>query len=786
MIGQTLSHYRVTEQLGAGGMGVVYRAHDERLDRDVALKVLLSGALMDEAARKRFRKEALALSRLNHPNIATVYDFDTQGNVDFLVIEYIRGVTIDKKLVTGLMPEKEILRLGGQLAEGLSSAHAQGVVHCDLKPSNLFITEDSRLKIVDFGIAKLLQPAGEATATASLTEVGSAAGTLPYMSPEQLQSEKIDPRSDIWAAGTVLYEMATGRRAFCERATAQLISAILHTSPERPQAINPRISPELERIILKCLEKEPEDRYQSARELSVDLRRLGTPTTAQVAPRRANLVQRVPLMASAGFVALVALLLGLNVGGLRDRLRWGGAHPARINSLAVLPIRNLSGDPSQDYIAEVMTEDLTTELAQLGSVRVTSGGSARHYKETKESLPQIAKELNVDAVVDGSVQRTGDSVRITAHLLYAPTDQHLWAHTYERPMSDIVILQDEIARTIAKEVGGNLNPAYPARTPSTRKVSPEAYELYLRGSSYLDEFDLDKSIDYLNQAVKLDPTYAPTYEKLGQAYFFLGFFGQRGPDFVFPRMKEAALNALERDETRTYAHEVLAVAKLHYDWDFRGAEKEHKRALELSPNDPDVHHLYSHYLLAVGRFDESAAESARALEGNPLGLGLKTCLCWHLYTIHRYVESVDQVRKAIEIFPENDWAHHILASDYEQLHQYDEAIAEFQKSVKRTDGDQDDLAGLAHAYAIAGKKQQAQETLAKLMGTAKHRYVSPVNVAAIYAGLGDKDQAFEWLEKAFQERSFWLIYLRWEPRLDPLRSDPRFSSLLHRIGLPTA
>jgi serine/threonine protein kinase/tetratricopeptide (TPR) repeat protein len=783
MLGQTLTHYRILEQLGAGGMGVVYRARDLRLDRDVALKVLPLGSLNDEGVRKRFRKEALTLSRLNHPNVATVYDFDTQDKTDFLVTEYIRGVTLDKMLLEGAASEKDISRLGVQLADGLAAAHGEGVVHRDLKPANLFITEDGRLKILDFGIAKLLQPPGEATITASQTEAIGVEGTLPYMSPEQLRSEKVDSRSDIWSAGAVLYEMATGRRAFPERVTAQLIDAILHKQPESLRAVNSKISPELERIVLKCLEKESEVRYQSARELSVDLRRLTSPTTvvAPVQPRR--VFQRVPLLISLGTVGLAALLIGLNVGGIRDHLQWTAAPHGRVNSLAVLPIRNLSGDPSQDPLADVMTEDLTTELAQLSSVRVTSLQSSERFKKTDKPLPQIAKELGVDGIVDGSIQRTGSTVRVTAHLLYAPSDRHLWSKTYERPMSDIVVLEDEIARTVASEVGGTLNPAYPATTPSARKVDPAAYDLYLRGSSYLDEFDLDKSIDYLNQAIRVDPTYAPTYEKLGQVYFFLGFFNQRAPDFVFPKMKEAAENALSRDDTRTYAHEVLAVAKLHYDWDFPGAEKEHKRALELSPNDPDVHHLYSHYLLAVGRFEESAAESARAVEGNPIGRGLNTCLCWHLYTVHRYAESAAKAQKVVALSPNNDWALEILGTDYEQLHRYDEAISTFQKAVKVGEDDPDDLSCLAHGYAITGKKKEANEIIAKLMEISKHRYVSPFDIAMIYAGLGDKDTAFEWLEKAFKERSFWLIYLRWEPRLDPLRSDPRFSNLLTRMGL---
>jgi len=784
MIGQTLSHYRVVEQLGAGGMGVVYRARDARLDRDVALKVLPPGTLTDETARKRFRKEALTLSRLNHPNIETVHDFDTQDGIDFLVIEYLQGVTLEKRLMQSTCPEKEISRLGVQLAEGLAAAHEKGVVHRDLKPSNILIGEDSRLKILDFGIAAVLHPATETTVTESSVEAGSGAGTLPYMSPEQLRSERVDARSDLWAAGAVLYEMATGRRAFCEITSARLIDAILHGAPQHPQAINSKISAELERIILKCLEKDPEDRYQSARELAVDLRRLGTPSTAAVAPRRIGLTQRVPLMAGAGFVALLAILAGLNVGGLRDRLRWTGAHPGRIESLAVLPLQNLSGDPAQDYFADGMTEELTTNLAEIGSLRVISRGSTGDYKGTKKPLAQIAKELNVDALVQGSVQRSKDSLRVTARLLEGPTGQHLWAHSYERPMSDVLVLQDEIARAIAKEVGAKLNPEFPVRPSNNRQVNPAAYELYLRGSSYFDDFDLNKSIDYLNQSIKLDPNYPATYSKMAEAYYFLGFFNLLPPNVALTRMKEAAQNALAKDETLAEAHGALALVKLHYDWDFSGSEKEFKRALELNPNNADIRHDFSHFLMAMGRFDEATAESARAVDLDPVDIGLTACLCWHRYSAHQYGESVVQAQKAIRLAPDLFWSHIILGWDYEQMRKFDEAIGEFQNALKLSGFTAFSLAPLAHAYAIAGKKQLAKETLAKLEEIGKHGYISAFDFAIIYTGMGEREKAFEWLEKAFQERSLFLIYSRWEPRLDPLRSDPRFSSLLHRMGLP--
>jgi tetratricopeptide (TPR) repeat protein len=353
-------------------------------------------------------------------------------------------------------------------------------------------------------------------------------------------------------------------------------------------------------------------------------------------------------------------------------------------------------------------------------------------------------------------------------------------------MSDVIVLQDEIARMIAKEIGSKLNPAHSATTASVRKVNPEAYELYLRGSSYQDDWDtLDKSIDYFNQAIKLDPDFTLPYAKMGVSFFFQGLFDFRPPNVVFPRMKEVAQSALDRDETLPLPHLQLAVAKLYYDWDFVGAEKEYKRALELSPGDPDVHHLYSHYLLAMGRLDESVAESALAVEGNPVGIGVKTCLCWHRYSARQFAESAAQARKVLEVRPNNWWALTILGWNYEQERKYDEAISQFQKAAKITDGMSFTLAPLAHGYAVAGRKQEAQETLAKLNEKAKHEYVSAFDMAIIYTGMGEKEKAFDWLQKAFEERSFWLVFSRWEPRLDPLRSDPRFKDLQHRMGFPT-
>src|ERR1700688_1807639 len=451
VVGQRLGHYRIEERIGAGGMGIVYRAHDEHLDREVAIKLLPPGTLADDVSRRRFHKEAMALSRLNHPNIATIHDFDTQEGVDFLVMEYIPGITLSEMLAGQLLAEKEVIALGAQLAEGLSAAHEQGVIHRDLKPSNVRLTPDRRLKILDFGLAKLLLPV-TASATTARCESHPMAGTLPYMAPEQLLGREIDARTDIHAAGSVLYEMATGRRPFAEVESSQLVGAILGRPPLSPGALNPNSSPELERIIGKCLEKEPENRYQSAKELAIDLRRLqtGAPSGMQAAAP----IRRSWRRGVVGALVLVSLAaMGLGIWALHW---WRTRQTAevRINSLAVLPLENLSGDPSQDYFADGMTDELINRLARMGGTRVISRTSIMQYKGVHKPLREIARELGIDAVVEGSAARAGDHVRISAELILAANEQHLWGDSYTRDLRDVLQMQDDVAEAIALQIHG--------------------------------------------------------------------------------------------------------------------------------------------------------------------------------------------------------------------------------------------------------------------------------------------------------------------------------------------
>ncbi len=786
MIGQTLGHYRILEQVGAGGMGVVYRAHDDQLERDVALKVLPAGTLSDNPSRRLFRKEALALAKLSHPNIETIYEFDTQDGIDFLVMEYVPGNTLAERLGNGALPEKEVVALGMQIVAALEQAHERGIVHRDLKPRNIAITARGQAKVLDFGLAKLLPKVNELTAADTLTDTQAGAGTLPYMPPEQLQGESVDARADIYTIGAVLYEMATDRRAFPEELPSRVIDAVLHHPPVAPRALNPRISPELERIILKCLDKDPARRFQSAKELLVDLGRLDVSGSKRLVPPPTPRLEsrRTPWLVACFLAVLLAIpvaLIGMNLHGWRDRL-MGRPRPAQIRSLAVLPLENRSHDPEQDYFADGMTDELITELAKLDSVRVISRTSVMRFKNTDKSLPEIAKSLNVDAVVEGSVQRVGDRVKINARLVRARTDEELWGRSYDRDLRDVLGLQHEVAEAIAGSIEVTLAPGVSRKS---RSVDLAAHEAYLKGLYHWNKRtpeDLKKALQYFQQAIDKDPDYALAYAGLSYTYAFAPELGLPS-EIAKGKQKAAALKAVALDDSLPEAHTALAAA-LEDDWNWADAEFQYKRAIELNPNYATARHWHSIYLSVLSRHEEAIAEAKRALELDPLSLIIQANLGGRYLRAGRYAEAIQECQRALDMDSSFAIGHDCMGFAYLQTGRSHEAIAEFQAAARYSHGDPESVSGLGYAYAVSGQLGEARSIVNQMKTSAKGEYLPDYYIAIVESGLGRKDEALTWLERAFANRSAELPFSNTEPMLISLRSDPRFRILLRNIRLP--
>jgi serine/threonine-protein kinase len=780
MIGQTVSRYHILQKLGAGGMGVVYRAHDERLDRDVALKVLPPGIFRDEAARKRFRKEALALSKLNHPNIATIHDFDTQDGVDFLVMEYITGTTLSHRLSSEAMSEKEVAAFGLQIATALEEAHERGIVHRDLKPSNILVTPKDQIKMLDFGLAVLLKPSVAGEATQSETEVGGISGTLPYMAPEQLLGKPVDTRSDIYAVGTILFEMVTGRRPFDEKLSTALCNEIIYKQPPRPGDIRHNLSARLEEVILKCLEKEPENRYQSAKELAVDLRRLSAPTTGTLyLPKRPRWGVRrwqALLVLGIAVVAIAALVL------VRYHMLHGSSQA--IDSLAILPFENVSANPDAEYLSDGLTESLINSISHLSNLKVIARSSVFRYKGRTVDPQVVGRELSARAILTGRLVVRGEDLSISTELTDASDARHIWGEQYNVKLTDLLATQERISREINANLRSRLGGKEEAALPKQYTKNAEAFQLYLKGRYYSDQLTVvgvQRGVRYFHQAIELDPQYALAYVGIADAYFLLSsqFLP---PKEAMPKVKEAAMQALQLDESLAEAHTMLAMVKAFYDYDFPGAETEFKRGVELDPGSASAHQWRGYLLIGMHKQEEALAELTKARELDPLSDTVSLLLSVSFLFSRQYDKAVQQAQKMIKAEPDFWWGHFLLGWAETETGRYDEAIKALDRATQ-LDASPYPLAYLGYANARSGKKDRALKALKELELRSHQLYVPRYQIAAVYTGLGEKDKALESLQQAFESHEEIITFLNVDPTWDTLRSDARFRAILHRTGL---
>jgi len=831
--GTRLGRYEIRTQIGAGGMGEVYLAQDLSLRRSVAIKLLPAERTQDEDRLRRFEQEACAASGLNHPNIITIHEIGVEGETHFIATEFIDGESLRQRMTSSDMKLREMLDIVIQVAAALTAAHQAGIVHRDIKPENIMVRRDGYVKVLDFGLAKLVehQAADSEAATLVNTDPGLVMGTASYMSPEQARGMDVDARTDIWSLGVVIYEMVAGRVPFEGTTTGDILGLILGDRTAPPLARFAREVPsELERIVSKALTKEREERYQRVKDLLLDLKSLkqelefhsklgralpqsvsaggmigsgGEDVAGETSKEEAGrpirsgvyLINEITHHKRSVIVALATFMIAL--AAIAYFFTSGSES---IDSLAVLPFTyvstdpNLIADPDREYLSDGITESLINSLSQQPGLRLIARSSVFRYKG-KEMDPQtVGRELGVRAVLTGRIIQRGDNLTISVELVDLKNNSHVWGEQYNRKVSDTLAVQQEISREISERLRLRLTGEEQRRPTKLYTENAEAYQLYLKGRYFWNKrtpADLDTAARYFQQAIEKDPAYALAYSGLADSHHYMGYaFGRTPPKEAMPKAKAAALKALELDESLAEAHASLGLVKFVYDWDWAGAESEFKRAIELKPNYPSAHHFYSVYLANVlGRFDEAIAEAKRGLELDPLSININNIVALHLFNARRYDEAIEQRRKMLEMDPQSADAHYQLGEAYAAKGLYQKAFDEHMQALVLW-GNKEPMEEYRQAYATSGwngyRLKLAQRSLESLLAEWQKGSLRNIEASVIvesYIQLGEKDKAFEWLGKMFEARDGMLIWLKVNPNYDRLRSDPRFTDLVRRVGL---
>jgi eukaryotic-like serine/threonine-protein kinase len=806
LIGRQVGHYLVEKQLGAGGMGEVHLARDVRLGRSVALKLLDARFTGDAATRVRFLREARLASALDHPNICTVHEVGEAADRLFIAMQYVEGQTLRRVIGGRPLSLDSLLSISIQVADALSAAHAQGIIHRDIKPGNIIVTSRGQAKVLDFGLAKFLERA-EGEAETHLTMTGAVMGTPASMSPEQARGEHVDHRSDIFSFGVVLYEMATGQIPFRGRSKADVISAVLNQPQTPASKLNKDITMRLSAVIDRMLAKETSERYQRMDEVISDLRQVVkevggldrlfsssdvprgvVPLVPPRQPRLFGAFGRLIRSRAAIVVFTIIAVLGVGLTLAIYSSRRGRSQPAiPIKSIAVLPFKPLIAESRDEALEMGMADTLINKLGNIKQVTVRPLSAVRQYTGLEQDAVSAGRGQKVDAVLDGNIQKAGDKIRVTVRLVRVADGHEIWSEQFDEKLTDIFSLQDAVSSKVSSVLAITLTGEEKKQLSKHQTGDVEAYQLYLIGRYHLNRLTDDgfrKGRDYFQQAISKDPNYALAYAGLADAHNRLSGWNAVSPHEGFPRARAAAIKALQLDEGLTEAHTQMGVVNFLHDWNFRSAEVEFKRAIEINQSNSDAHYLYGLYLAIMGRFEEAAAEMKLTQELEPLSLEKITGMGDVFYYQREYDLAIEQYQKALEMDPNSGFAHWALGNVYVQRGMYAEAIDEYKRSIPLSGDSPDEPGSLAYAYALSGRRREAQALIEDLKERSKRSYISPTMIAFIHAGLGEKDQAFAQLEKAFDGRDFLLVNLRVDPMFDRLRADKRFADLVRRVGLP--